>query len=105
MQSRPRGASHRLRDEPSKFTWRLSAIAGAVTAPRVRRYHQMGAAVGWLQRISGRPEEGRVSQPGLKGNLSWSEEGVEYPSQKWVAAALRRRSGFPWIARPLFLFQ
>ena len=58
--------------------WRLSALCwrqvssrvcggapfrdvGAVTVPRVRRYHQMGAAVGWLQRHSGRSAEGQVS--------------------------------------------
>ena len=35
--------------------------AGAVTVPRLRRYHQMVAAIGWLQRNLGRSEEGRVS--------------------------------------------
>ena len=35
--------------------------ADAVTVPRVRRYHQMEAAIGWLQKNSGRSQEGRES--------------------------------------------
>ena len=32
--------------EPSKFTWRPFALRGAVTVPRLRRYHQKEAAKG-----------------------------------------------------------
>ena len=35
--------------------------AMAVTVPRLRRCHQMGAAIGWLQRNSGHSSEGRGS--------------------------------------------
>ena len=68
-------------DEPSKFAWRPSAIAGAGLVPR---YHQMEAAIGWLPRNSGRSNEGRVSWSWLKENSGRSTD-----------AALRRRSGFP----------
>ena len=54
----------------------------------------MVAGIGWLQRNSGRSNEGRVS-------WSWLREN----SIRSMAAALRRRSGFPWVAGPLVLLQ
>ena len=60
----------------------------------------MGAAIGWMQ---SRSEEGRVSWPGRRGNWSCSSEGRVLCPRKWMAAALRWRSGFPRIAGPLVL--
>ena len=51
------------------YTLAPSRVAGAVAVSRLRRYHQMEAANGWLQRNSGRSEEGLVSQPKVEGEL------------------------------------
>ena len=69
---------------------------------RVRRYHQMVAAIGWLQWNSGRSSEGRVSQARLKENSSRSSES-RVPGQKWMAAAYSGAVAFRSITGPLML--
>ena len=51
--------------------------AGAVIVPRLRRYPR------WWQQLDG-----------CRGTRA-ARVRAEYPSQRWTAVALRRRSGFP----------
>ena len=66
---------------------RPSAMREAVTVPRLRRWPRR-----WQQ------------LDGCRGTRAALRR-VAYCSQKWIAAALRWRSDFPWIAGPRVLFQ
>ena len=63
------------------LTMSLPSLFGALprsrayTVPRLRRLLQMGAAIGWLQGISSRSEEGRASWSARRENSSRSSEG------------------------------
>ena len=46
----------------------------------------------------------RQQLDGCRGNRA-ARVRAEYRSQRWIAAALRRRSGFPWLTGPRVLFQ
>ena len=57
-------------------------VADSFSVPRLRRLHQMGAAIGWLQRDSSRSSEGRVLGP---------RSG--FPRNSWAASAFQRMLG------------
>ena len=67
-----------------------------------------GAAIGWLQRISSRFQDGRASWPGRRGNSSRSSEGrvlgprigrLQRTVALWFSAGLRGRQCFPGARR------
>ena len=69
------GCSSRTRLCAFQICFTPFRVAEDYTVLRLRRLLQTGAAIGWLQGISSRSEEGRASCPGRKGNSSRSSEG------------------------------